>query len=86
VAQQFLDRTNVAAVGQQVRGKRVAKRVAGDAFGQSGPAHGLSDRPLHQGFVDVMTPLIARVRIAPPALACRRTSPVASGAVEWLWS
>jgi len=36
VDQQFLHRANVVAIGQQVRGERMAKGMARDPFGQPG--------------------------------------------------
>ena len=41
VTQEFLDRANVIAIGQQVRGERMPKRVARDSLGQPSLSHGV---------------------------------------------
>src|SRR5439155_24470949 len=46
VAEQFLNRPDVVAVLEQVRGERVAERVATRGLGDAGPTDGVLDRAL----------------------------------------
>jgi hypothetical protein len=54
MAQQFLHGANVVAVGEEVRGKRMPKRVARDSFGESGLSDGGRHCPLNERFIEVM--------------------------------
>jgi hypothetical protein len=49
--QQLLDGSNVRAAFEQVRGKRMAERMARGSFRETGHHHGISDGFLHQRFV-----------------------------------
>jgi hypothetical protein len=46
VPKQFLDRTDIVPVGQQVRGKRMTKRVIRDPLGEARFADSGLQRPL----------------------------------------
>ncbi len=48
VAQEFLHRADVVTIGQQMRGKRMPKRVPRHALRQSGLSHSLLDRLLDE--------------------------------------
>ncbi len=65
VADQFLDGADGVTVRQQVRRKRLPKRVARHSLAQSGLSAGLADRILRQRFLNVMTSLLARALIHP---------------------
>lgn len=75
VPQEFLHRAKVVAVGQQVRGEGVPKRVAGDPLGQSGLSHCLRDGLLDERFVNVMASLVAGPRIYAPTLLRKHELP-----------
>lgn len=47
--QQFLNGSNVRAAFEQVRGKRMAKRMARGPLGEPGLRHSLSDAVIRQG-------------------------------------
>ncbi len=67
VAEQFLDGADVVTVRQEMCGKRMPKGVAGDPLGQPGFSRCRFQRPLKQGFVDVMTALLAGLGVSPAA-------------------
>ena len=54
--QQFLHCPDIVAGFQKMRRKRVAERVRGGRPGNPGGTRGILDRPLQDGFVQVMTP------------------------------
>lgn len=54
VAEQFLDGSDVIAVFQQMRGKRVSERVAGGALHNPRFSHGFLDGALDGGFMDMI--------------------------------
>ncbi len=60
MAQEFLYGTNVVARGQQVRGKRMPKRLPGDALGQPRFAHRNGKGPLKQRLAHVTAALLGR--------------------------
>lgn len=60
VAQQFLDRLQVASGQQQMARKRVPERVRGHSLRDVGLPGGPLDRLLDMGIVQVVTPLLAR--------------------------
>ena len=59
--QQLLDGSNVRTVFEQVRGKRMAERMARGSFRQTSHHHSFSDGLLHEGFVKVMATLFLRL-------------------------
>ena len=59
---------DVVAVGQQVGGERMAEGVASDSPGQSGLSRSLIDRLLDERFVDVVSSLLAGLRVRPAML------------------
>ncbi len=63
MAQQLLDRANVVAALQQVSGEGVAERLAGRGLRDSRRSDRVLHRPLDGRFMEVMSPLAARVRI-----------------------
>src|SRR5208337_1698799 len=68
VSQEFLDRANVVAGGQEVCGKGMPKRVACRAFRESRRGYSSCYRFLDQGFVDGMTALSPSRRVPPATL------------------
>ncbi len=54
MAKEFLNRSNVVPVLEQMRRKGVAERVAADPFRDPRPADRGSDRALHDGFVQMI--------------------------------
>ena len=54
MAEQVLDGSDVDAAFQEMRGKAMAKGVAGGGFGEPGFAHGVFELALHGGFVQMM--------------------------------
>jgi hypothetical protein len=54
VAEELLDGANVVSGLQQVCGKGVTERVAGDALADAGAVSGLADPLLDDGFMEVM--------------------------------
>jgi len=54
VPEQFLNRTDVMAVFQQVRGERVTEGVAARRFGDPRAPDRVLDRALQHGFVEVV--------------------------------
>ena len=65
VAEQFLHRTDVIAVFNQVRSERMPERVAGCPFRKLGLANGPLEDLLQDGFVHMMPPLFAGLRVLP---------------------
>ena len=57
--QQFLDRPDVRAALQSMRGKTVTKRVAAHALLDAHPRHRRLDRPENRRFVQMMPPHLA---------------------------
>ena len=68
VAQKLLDGSNVRPVFEQMRGKRMTKRVTGSSFCQTSQHHGISDSLLHERFVNMMAALFLRLEIVPSVL------------------
>jgi hypothetical protein len=68
MAQEFLHCANVIAGSQQVRGKRMPKRVACDSFGQSGLSDSLHNRLLDKRFVNMVPSLFAGFSVYPAML------------------
>ncbi len=54
MAEQLLDGADVVAILEQVRGRGMAERVAGDAAGHAGRARRFRYRALQGGLVEVM--------------------------------
>jgi len=67
VAKEFLHGPDIIAIGQQVRGEGMPKRVARDSFGQSGLSDSLQDRLLNKRFVNVVPALLAGLGVSPTA-------------------
>ena len=65
--QQFLNGSNVRAAFEQVRGKRVAERMARGSFRETSHRHGTPDGFLYQRFVDMMATWFLRLEIEPAA-------------------
>lgn len=74
--EEFLNRPDVEAVLQQVRGKGVAQGVARGGLGETGGANGTLYGPLEDGFVQVMTS--ATVGLAIVVEPRRRKDPLPS--------
>jgi hypothetical protein len=55
MAEQFLNRSNIVAVLEQMRRKGVAERVAADPFRNPSPADRGRDRALHDRFVQMIS-------------------------------
>ena len=68
VAQKLLDGSNVRPVFEQMRGKRMTKRVTDRSFCQTSQHHGISDSLLHEKFVNMMAALFLRLEIMPSVL------------------
>jgi hypothetical protein len=51
---ELLNRSNIVSVFQQVRREGMPERMTTGRFGDPGCPHGLSDRSLQDGFVEVM--------------------------------
>ena len=68
VSEQLLDRPDVVARFEQVRGERVPECVAAYVFRYPGPSHRLLHGSLQDRLVDVMPPLLAGLRVLPPLL------------------
>jgi hypothetical protein len=60
---ELLDRPNIVPVLKQMSGKRMTEGVTTGWFGDPGFPNGFFDRPLRDGFVEVMTTLVSRQRI-----------------------
>jgi hypothetical protein len=58
MSEEFLNRADVIAIFQQVRGKRMPQRVAVDRLGQPYVTRGLLDGPLQHRFVQMMPPVL----------------------------
>ena len=71
VPQQLLDRADVVARFQQVRGERVMERVTADRLADTGAHHRQPYRALQRSLVEMVPPLLTRgrVQIAP---GCRK--------------
>ena len=63
MAQQFLDRPNIIAVLKQMGGKRMPEGVATGRFGDPGSPNGFFDRPLQDGFMEMMPFLLTGLPI-----------------------
>ena len=61
VPQQLLDGANVVVGLQQVAGEAVAQGVRGGPLGDSGAAHRVLDRLLHQGLVQMIAPTLVGI-------------------------
>jgi hypothetical protein len=59
MAQEFLDGADIVTGLQQVRGKRVAKRVRSGGFGDTGRAYGCFHRSLQVLLIDVVAAFTA---------------------------
>lgn len=68
MAQKFLDRSDVVAVFQQMRGEGMPERVACGSLGQSSPCDRIPHGLLNQRFVYVVPPLLAGLRVLPAVL------------------
>lgn len=55
MTQEFLNRTDVVARLEQMRGTRVPQGMAGRPLGDTGLENGLAHGPLQDGLVEVMT-------------------------------
>ena len=66
----------MAAIEAELLFVLLTKRMASDRLGQASLMHSLRDRPLNEGLVDVMTPLIASRRVSPAALLRKDKLPV----------
>ncbi len=75
VPKEFLHRANVVAVSQQVRGKRMAERVARDSLRQPGLSNRLLDGFLDEGLVNVVSSLLAGSRVHPAMLLGKHELP-----------
>ena len=62
MAHEFLDRANVIAALQEMRGEAVAQRVRTDRLRDGRSAGRASDLALHGGFVQVVAPDDAQLR------------------------
>jgi hypothetical protein len=58
MSEEFLNRADVIAIFQQVRGKRMPQRVAVDRLGQPYGSRGLFDGSLQHRFVQMMPPVL----------------------------
>jgi hypothetical protein len=63
VAEQFLDCTDVIPVFQQMRGERVAQRVAAGILRDTSGTHGRLHWTLNRRLVETMPPLLTASRI-----------------------
>ena len=63
MSEEFLNRADVIAIFQQVRGERVPQRVAVDRLGQPYGSGCFFDGPLQHRFVDMMSPVFTGPRI-----------------------
>ena len=61
--EQFLNRADVIAIFQQVRGERVPQRVAVGRLGQPACSGGFFDGPLSDRFVQMMPPVLTGPRV-----------------------
>jgi hypothetical protein len=68
VAQELLDGADVIARFQQMRGERMAERVANRVLDDAGFANGPSNGALHQRLVDVVAAILPRSAILPATL------------------
>src|SRR5437667_440169 len=64
MAEKLLHGTDVVAQREQMRRKRMAERVATDAFGQPGAAGRLGHRPLNNRLVQMIARRRSKLRIA----------------------
>ena len=64
MAKQFLDSANIVASFEQVRGKRVAKRMTGHALPYFGAVTGIGHRSLHGTLVEVVPHPSVRLTVA----------------------
>ena len=71
VAQEVLNRSNIIPVLDQVSRERMAEGMAGGWPAYLGIPDGLLDGALHDRFVQMMTPLDLRARVATAAI-CRK--------------
>ena len=63
VAQEFLDRSDVVIVLQQVGRKGIPEGMAGRMLGDARPADGFLDGALDDGFVEVMAASLTRLTV-----------------------
>jgi hypothetical protein len=76
VPEEFLDRADVVAGFEEMRGKTVAKRVAGGGLGQARCADRVAEGSLKDSFMEVVAAALARgwVKIG----SCCRKDPLPS--------
>ena len=67
VTQKLLNRANVGALLQQVRGERMGEAVAGDWLADPRHLHGSTHGPLHKARIQVVPPLQSLVGFPPAA-------------------
>ncbi len=66
--QQLLHGADVVTVSQKMRGEGMPEGVAGRPLGQSGVPDSLGNCLLHDGFVDMMPPLMPCLVVCPAVL------------------
>lgn len=75
MAQEFLNRSNVVSVGQQVCREREPDCMTRDAFHKARLAHRSRQRTREQRFVDVVSALLAGFGVAPTAFLRKHELP-----------
>ena len=66
VSEELLDRPDIVAGFEEVRGEGMAERVASRPGSQAGLDHSVADGSLDERFVNVVAPLLAGLRTSPP--------------------